>query len=159
MRYQAQRSLGSVISSPRPWLYKVVFNVIMDGTGEPNVPLDEASAAQDPACGPHEYAELSALENRLTQILSPRELAAVRLRSEGLSYDEIACSLGLQVGSVGAMLSRAIVKIKRHMAINDTRRLAVQTAPHSGRPGPRVARAIPPPISGRVRAPESDQPS
>lgn len=116
LRYQAQRALGSVISSPRPWLFKVVFNVIMDTTGERNVPLDEISAAQDPAFGPHEHAEARALENRFAQLLSPRELAAVRLRSEGLSYDEIAYALGLRIGTVGAMLSRAVLKIKRYMA-------------------------------------------
>jgi RNA polymerase sigma-70 factor, ECF subfamily len=116
LRYQAQRANGSIITSPRPWLYKVVFNVIMDGAGEPNVPLDEVSTARDPAFGPHEHAEASALEDRFVQILSPRELAAVRLRSEGLSYDEIAYALGLRIGTVGAMLSRAVVKIKRHMA-------------------------------------------
>jgi RNA polymerase sigma factor (sigma-70 family) len=105
-----------VISSPRPWLFKVVFNVIMDSTGERNVPLDEVSAAQDPAFGPHEHAEARALEKRFVQLLSPRELAAVRLRSEGLRYDEIAYALGLRIGTVGAMLSRAVVKIKKYMA-------------------------------------------
>ena len=113
LRYQAQRAAGSVISAPRPWLYKVVFNVIMDGTGEPNVPLDEASAAQDPAFGPHEYAEASALENRFEQILSPRELSAVRLRSEGLSYDEIAYALGTPDWYRRGHALEAVVKIKR----------------------------------------------
>ena len=47
----------------------------------------------------------------------------------------------------------------QRVSINDTRRLAVRTVPRNVRPVPPVARVNPPPICGRVRVPESDQPS
>jgi DNA-directed RNA polymerase specialized sigma24 family protein len=49
--------------------------------------------------------------------LSPREIEAIRLRTEGLRYEEIASVLGLQAGTVGALLARAHGKIRK--AIGD----------------------------------------
>ena len=102
-----------MISAPRPWLYKMIFNVVRDGTVSerrwmkhppPRIPLRSARAAE---AGPR---------NSSGKSYALAKCAVLRLRSEGLSYDEIAYALGLQIGTVGAMLSRAVVKIKRHMA-------------------------------------------
>jgi DNA-directed RNA polymerase specialized sigma24 family protein len=93
LRYHARRTSGAVIQSPRAWLYKVVFNFLMDGA-EPNVPLEEASTAPDPAFGRQEHAEAASLENTFARILSPRELACVRYRwgsavSRGLQFEQL----------------------------------------------------------------------
>jgi predicted DNA-binding protein (UPF0251 family) len=45
--------------------------------------------------------------------LSPREMECVRLRTEDLRYEEIARVLGLQTGTVGALLARAHGKIRK----------------------------------------------
>jgi DNA-directed RNA polymerase specialized sigma24 family protein len=49
----------------------------------------------------------------LARALAPRELECVRLRAEGLSYDEIAEVLDLRQGTVGATLARAHKKVRR----------------------------------------------
>jgi RNA polymerase sigma-70 factor, ECF subfamily len=115
LRYYSQRSSGANIETPRAWLYRVVYNYLMDTIGRADVSLAEASRTPDTGTTPQEQAEASSLEARFTQILSPRELACVRLRSEGLSYDEIGSVLGVRIGTVGAMLARAVRKIKKEL--------------------------------------------
>jgi RNA polymerase sigma factor (sigma-70 family) len=53
------------------------------------------------------------LDGLLEMGLSPREVECVRLRTEDLSYEEIARVLGLQPGTVGALLTRAHGKIRK----------------------------------------------
>lgn len=113
LRYYTQRREGNVILSPRAWLYKVAFNCLMDGAANFSEPLELAANSPDPACSPLEQAEAVSLRSRFAQILAPRELACVNLRAEGLSYDEIGEVLGIQIGTVGAMLARAVRKIKK----------------------------------------------
>ncbi|HYP07936.1 MAG TPA: sigma-70 family RNA polymerase sigma factor [Bryobacteraceae bacterium] len=115
LRYFARRSDGTVIEAPRAWLYKVVFNYVLDNSGESNLPLEYASKTADPDHGPLADVEAAQLSDRFADILSPRELSCVRLRAEGLSYDEIACVLGIRIGTVGALLARAVRKIKREL--------------------------------------------
>src|SRR5260370_2729800 len=45
--------------------------------------------------------------------LSPREMECVRLRTEGLRYEEIASVLGLQAGTLGALLPSAHEKVRK----------------------------------------------
>jgi DNA-directed RNA polymerase specialized sigma24 family protein len=68
------------------------------------------------ACPAHPETDsrLSDLLRGLLRIgLSPREIECVRLRTEDLSYEEIASVLGLQAGTVGALLARAHGKIRK----------------------------------------------
>ena len=44
--------------------------------------------------------------------LSPRELECLRLRQDGLNYKEIAKVLGIDSGTVGALLARGLKKIR-----------------------------------------------
>ncbi len=52
------------------------------------------------------------VERRLPQLLSPRELQAMRLRAEGFRYVEIAETLSVTVGTVGTMIARAVKKLQ-----------------------------------------------
>ena len=115
LEYYAQRSSGSTIETPRAWLYWVVYNCLMNSVSDADVSLEEASRSPDTGSTPQEQAEASNLEARFTQILAPRELACVRLRAEGLSYDEIGSVLEVRIGTVGAMLARAVRKIKKEL--------------------------------------------
>ena len=75
---------------------------------------------------------VSDLLQGLMQIgLSPREMECVRLRAEDLRYEEIAVVLGLQAGTVGALLARAHGKIRK--AVSGGVRKAGDLAP--GSPG------------------------
>jgi RNA polymerase sigma-70 factor, ECF subfamily len=111
LRYQSQRSTGGQIAAPRGWLYKVIHNYLMDAVVRNQVPLDHAATCPDPAQRPEAQAEADSLETRLKKIFSPREFDCIRLRADGLNYDEIAAALGISSGTVGGMLSRASHKI------------------------------------------------
>jgi DNA-directed RNA polymerase specialized sigma24 family protein len=54
--------------------------------------------------------------------LSPGESECVRLRAEGLRYEEIAGVLSMRTGTVGALLARAHKKIRQ--AVKDSGRKA-----------------------------------
>jgi DNA-directed RNA polymerase specialized sigma24 family protein len=69
------------------------------------------------------------LEALLEIGLSPREIECIRLRTEDLSYEEIAGVLGLRPGTVGALLARAHGKIRK----------AVGHGTHKGRGSARAA--------------------
>jgi RNA polymerase sigma-70 factor, ECF subfamily len=115
LRYYMHRSAGAVVDTPRAWLYKIIFHYIVETGAEPNVSLTEASQTADPAYGPQEDAEALSLNERFEDILSPRELSCVRLRAEGLSYDEIGQVMNVRIGTVGALLARAVRKIKKDL--------------------------------------------
>ena len=84
------------------------------------------SLANVPGPAPH-----SEFDNRVSDLLeglpriglSARELECVRLRTEDLSYQEIAAVLGLQAGTVGALLARAHGKIRKAVGIGTARAL------------------------------------
>jgi DNA-directed RNA polymerase specialized sigma24 family protein len=64
--------------------------------------------------------QASELLQELPQIgLSAREMECVRLRTEDLSYEEIAAVLGLQSGTVGALLARAHGKMRKAVSERD----------------------------------------
>jgi RNA polymerase sigma-70 factor (ECF subfamily) len=115
LRYYTHRSASAVVDTPRAWLYKFIFHYIVDMGNEPNVSLNAAARTADPSYGPQENAEASSLNDRFEDILSPRELSCVRLRAEGLSYDEIGHVMNIRIGTVGALLARAVRKIKKDL--------------------------------------------
>lgn len=70
---------------------------------EPPESLDAAMVVPADA---EEKMRLHELNRRIEQ-LSPQQQTAVRLRADGLSYEEIGRVLGIGTGGVGALLSRA----------------------------------------------------
>jgi DNA-directed RNA polymerase specialized sigma24 family protein len=48
--------------------------------------------------------------------LTAREYACIRLRTEGLGYEEIAAELRVKSGTVGAVISRAMHKLRKAIA-------------------------------------------
>jgi RNA polymerase sigma-70 factor (ECF subfamily) len=117
LRFFLCRSAGQDIRSPKGWLFRVAHNYVLDQmkAGSRNeVGVDSLLNMPCPAHHPDNDGRVSDLLQGLTQIgLSPREMECVRLRAEDLRYEEIAVVLGLQAGTVGALLARAHGKIRK----------------------------------------------
>jgi RNA polymerase sigma factor (sigma-70 family) len=115
-RFFLCRSAGQPIRSPKGWLFRVARNYVLDQkkAGSRNeVGMEHLSNVPCPA-HPAADGPLSDLLQGLLEIgLSPREIECVRLRTEDLRYEEIAGVLGLQSGTVGALLARAHGKIRK----------------------------------------------
>lgn len=118
LRYFLTRMQGEAIANERTWLHKVMRDLILDwkksSEAQDLVALEaaEASAAQ-----PRDETEPANRElpwaMKIARILAPRERQCISLRSEGLAYTEIATAMNISVGTVGALLNRAIQKLKR----------------------------------------------
>ncbi len=116
-RFFLCRSADQQIRSPKGWLFRVARNYILDlkRAGSRNeVGMESLINVPCPAAHPEAGGQVSDLLQGLWQIgLSPREMECVRLRTEGLRYEEIASVLGLQAGTVGALLARAHEKVRK----------------------------------------------
>ncbi|HMD72156.1 MAG TPA: RNA polymerase sigma factor [Bryobacteraceae bacterium] len=116
-RFFLCRSAGQEIRSPKSWLFRVARNYVLDQkkAGSRNeVGMESLRNLPCPAGRPETDGPVSNLLKVLLEIgLSPREIECIRLRTEDLSYEEIARVLGLQAGTVGALLTRAHGKIRK----------------------------------------------
>jgi RNA polymerase sigma-70 factor (ECF subfamily) len=133
-RFFLCRSAGQQIRSAKSWLFRVAHNYVLDQkrAGSRNeVGVESLANLATPA--PHAESEnLSDLLRRLPQIgLSTREMECVRLRTEDLRYEEIAIVLGLQAGTVGALLARAHLKIRKAVGerTDKSKSLGIAAAP------------------------------
>jgi len=115
------RSAGQQIRSPKAWLFRVVRNYAFDQSRagfRNNVGLESLANLPGPAHPAECHLRVSDFMQGLPQIgLSAREMECVRLRTEDLSYEEIAGVLGLHIGTVGALLNRAHSKVRKAMAV------------------------------------------
>ena len=112
---------GSLFST---WLFRIVVNSSIDlrrrersRLGQRN-PLDDASdTAVDPTDGPEASAsqnELGAQVHEAIRQLSPKLRAILALRYlEEMSYDSLAATLGLSLGTVKSRLARAHLALER----------------------------------------------
>jgi RNA polymerase sigma-70 factor, ECF subfamily len=116
-RFFLCRSAGQQIRSPKGWLFRVAHNYVLDEkkAGSRNeVGMESLHNVPSPPQNPGYDCPVSDLLQGLLQIgLSAREIECVRLRTEDLRYEEIAGVLGLQAGTVGALLARAHGKIRK----------------------------------------------
>jgi len=122
IRYFVALCNDEKIAVPRAWIYRVMRNYLLDRMKESRSRQDR-SLEQVRSCsdrmqdveGNYFRSEVLALvENTLTT----RELQCFRLRSEGLHYDEIASTLKLRSGTVGALISRAVRKLRTAIGRN-----------------------------------------
>jgi RNA polymerase sigma factor (sigma-70 family) len=77
---------------------------------------------------PEALIEQSQTAREIAESLSERELECLQLRTEGLSYEEIGEAMDVRIGTVGAMLSRAHEKIRRHAGEGGDAELGVARA-------------------------------
>lgn len=117
VRYFVDRRYGRLIASPRAWLYRVLHNCLVDRmrASATRKQEDPESLESLPAAtaDPEEAARDSETARTILSVLSPRELACLRLHAEGLTYDEISSVLGIQPGTVGALLARVRRKLQQ----------------------------------------------
>jgi RNA polymerase sigma-70 factor (ECF subfamily) len=117
LRYFTARTEGREIENPRAWLYRVMRNYLLDArrAAESNreVGLDDTPDRVDERADPEASIARTQELNQLSRALAPRELECVRLRAEGLQYDEIARVLDLRPGTVAALLARAHRKFRK----------------------------------------------
>ncbi len=122
LRFFLCRTSGQEIRSPKAWLFRVARNYVLDQKKagvRHEVGIESLLNVPGPA-HPEAVSCVSGLLQGLLQIgLSPREMECVRLRTEDLSYEEIASVLGLQAATIGALLTRAHRKIRKAASDRD----------------------------------------
>lgn len=116
LRYFHARLAGQQIDSPKPWLFRVLRNYVLDQhrsqQSRREIGLESLAQAADAAPDPESLCWQGELSRSLAAALTPRELECFRLRSEGLRYGEIAEILGIRSGTVAALLARAHQKLR-----------------------------------------------
>lgn len=132
-RFFLCRSGGQQIHSPRGWLFRVAHNYVLDQKKagfRKEVGIESLANMPGPAHNGPSDSRVPDLLQELPHIgLSAREIECVRLRAQDLRYDEIALVLGLQSGTVGALLARAHGKIRKAMSDRGHRREDFRIAP------------------------------
>lgn len=121
MRYFAALCGGTRIDAPRAWIYRVMHNYLTDRRKEYRARNETSlERLRTPPCR-GEDLEKKCLQQEILAIvrktLTAREYACFRLRSDGLRYDEIAARLQIRSGTVGAMMSRAVRKMRTAMGL------------------------------------------
>jgi RNA polymerase sigma-70 factor (ECF subfamily) len=107
------------LTNVRAWVFAVARNCVRDARKSARyrrtVALDDATAEGNP-----EHAALLAERSvRLSEAvgkLPDRERECILLRSSGMRYREIAEILGIETNSVGALLHRAVARLREELA-------------------------------------------
>lgn len=120
LRYFIALCEGRRISSARAWIYRVLHNYVVDRIREPRAIAEGCFAGDEPAGHDMEDAYFRReLLNLSRRSLTTREYACIRLRTEGLRYEEIATRLELSSGAVGTLISRAVRKLRSVVGVNE----------------------------------------
>ena len=114
-------------SSFATWLYRLTSNAAIDflrrdkrSVTGPSLDDDESfTQAPDPAPSPHRRAEQQELREALSQglaTLTPEHRQVLLLRElQGMSYEEIAQALDLDLGTVKSRIARAREKLRKYL--------------------------------------------
>ena len=93
------------------WLYRTAVRLALDEVRkQARKSRQESSAGPGPSRTPEEVRAASEQSRRVTQILTslePRQAELLLLRTDGLSYAEIAGMLDLNPASIGTLIRRA----------------------------------------------------
>lgn len=116
LRYYVALRSETVNADAKGWLYSTVRNYVVDRMKEyffrNGVSLSAAAHLMGSQSNPEEQVIGREIDATAHHLLSPRELECLRLRSEGFRYKDIADLLGIDPGTVGAFLARALKKIR-----------------------------------------------
>lgn len=116
LRYYVARVRGESKNEDRAWLFRVARNYLLDRLKEyghkNRSSIEDIADFPDPAQDTQARYEFEEFSQGALKSLSRREKECLRLRSEGLTYNETAVALKIRSGTVGAMISRAVRKIR-----------------------------------------------
>ncbi len=116
LRYFLVRKGGQSIENPKAWLFRVLRNHVLDILKSldcrSRATLDEVAGLADQHKDLEDGLRHVDLTRSLNLCLTDHEAECLGLRVEGLSYIEIASALGVQQGTVSALLGRARKKVR-----------------------------------------------
>jgi RNA polymerase sigma-70 factor (ECF subfamily) len=116
LRYFVERNHGRGIEHPSAWLHKVTRNYLTDSFNatafQEELTPQHLESVPDQHANPEAILRNSQLAREIAEVLSVRELGCLRLRAKGLCYADIAVAMGVQSGTVGALLSRVQKKLR-----------------------------------------------
>ena len=124
LRYFVTKMHGDEIPDDGSWLRSVMRSLTQDwkksAVGQETVPLEDVEDT------PEQTPPDKDFENRqhtlaawAVRILAPREQECIKLRSEGLAYSEIASAMQISIGTVGALLNRAVSKLRHTVPVSE----------------------------------------
>ena len=117
MRYFIERSYGREIRNPKAWLFEVTRNYLTDRVTTQAAQREVAEEGIENIADITESPDLRVGAMQAAQLLavwlSLRELECLRLRTCGMSYEEIGDVMQVRIGTVGALVARAYGKIRK----------------------------------------------
>jgi RNA polymerase sigma-70 factor (ECF subfamily) len=115
LRLQAAFLRHEPVHNPDAFLHTVVRHLLIDSARLRNRFDAYAGQLLHARQQSGDQPKMSADLRRLAEaLLSPRESEVFNMRRDGRSYAEISTELGISRGTVGALVSRAVAKIRRH---------------------------------------------
>ncbi len=122
--YREYRS-GRHVDDPKPWVFRVAHNLAIDRKRrrsptepEPDEWWEQHEPAEDSGAALQERIQREEQREhvrRALRALAPRQRECLELRAEGLTYRQIALTLGIAVSSVQNHLARGIQRIREEL--------------------------------------------
>ena len=124
----AERPPGE-LGAIRAWLYRATTTIAIDvhRKHRRRTAIAESNAGMlpmgDMGPDPAQAAVLGDLKQKVRAALDEldeRDRTVLLMREEGFAHHEIADAVGTTTKSVGTMIARALVKLARHLKLDDT---------------------------------------
>ena len=116
VRFFQARCRAEDITQPRAWLFRVAHNLLIDQGRKKKADLLDQKAwtsLEAKLIAPPGTTETGVYVSQLPwDKLSSMEVEALRLRTEGLKFREVAEVLGLSISTVVSYISRAVDKLR-----------------------------------------------
>jgi RNA polymerase sigma-70 factor (ECF subfamily) len=105
-------------SDMRAWLFSIMHNLHVDQVRRPSIAtdvLDDDTPMPPVSAAPTDGLEIRDLESALRMLPDEQREILLLVALEEMTYDEVAATLGLPIGTVMSRLSRARHKLRAHM--------------------------------------------